>query len=470
MIATTAPASTGLSAGPTKGRRKRGAWFSALLLAVVASLAGVILPASAASRSVAFVIVPTQSVVPGGTVRFPFALVTRGRVGTVSFTVSGAPVGSDTSVGALGNGNYTLSVTVPSSASPGVSNITLRTRSLALAKSTRLRLNVEAAMTPPAVPTTTPPTTSPPSSAPPTSSGTFALRADNPELIVRTGQTAAFGFTVDRSGGYAGRVTFTAQGFPAGVTANFSPNPTNAGTVLYATAPAGVTEGRYAVTISASSDTQLVRTANVMFTVSNPLDFALVVPAVTNVALGGTASVQIGYQIVGVRAPVVSLGVNGLPPGMTVNFTPNPATGDSTLTLLASAGTLPGSYALTIFGLSGVTTHSYPMTLNVLSATANLPPIGGYGLSASPFSLTIQRGSSAGYAIVVTPTGGFASLITFSVAGLPSGVTATVTGAVPSFALSLAVPSTAVAGNYPLVLAATSGTLSASVTLELRVV
>lgn len=449
----------------------RGTWIAALLLAVVAFVAGSILPASAASRSLAFVIVPTQTVFPGGTARYPFAIRTQGTVGTVTFVLSGAPAGSATSVTPVGNGNYSLSVTVPPSASLGSSTLTLRTKSLALAKSTVLRLTVEAGPIAPPV-SAAPPTTSPPS-APPTSApvgiSAFALRADNPELIVRTGQTAAFGFTVDRSGGYGGRVTFTANGLPAGVTANFSPNPTNAGTVLYATASTGVPEGRYVVTVSGSSDTQTVKTTTVVFTVSNPLDFALVVPAVTNVAVGGTTSVLIGYQIVGVQAPSVSLGVIGLPSGVTVNFTPNPATGDSTAAFFVSSATLSGAYPIGIVGLSGTNSHTYPMTLNVLSTTVNSTPVGGFGLSAAPFSLAMSRGSSATYSVVVTPTGGFNSLITFGLAGLPAGVSVSVSGAVPTFTLFVTVPSTVAPGKYPIVLTGTSGTLAASVTLELNV-
>lgn len=472
MNATTTPM-TERPIRTVKGRRVRRSWTAALVLAAVAFLAGVVRPASAASRSVAFVILPTQSVVAGGTAHFPFAIRTSGKVGTVTFTVSGAPVGSDTSVTSLGNGNYTLSVPVPKSAAPGTSTLTLRTKSLATSKSTSLRLSVEAGTTQPAVTTTAPPTTSPPpttpSTSPPIVSGTFALRADTSDVTVRTGQTAAFGFTVDRSGGYNGRVTFTAQGFPAGVSANYSPNPTTAGTVLYLTAPAGVPEGRYVVNISASSDQQTVRTASVVFTVSNPVDFALVVPAVTNVAAGGTTSVLIGYQIVGVSAPSVSLGVTGLPSGVSVNFTPNPTTGDSTLAFSASTATLPGSYAVGIIGLSGANSHTYPMTLNVLSTTVTSTPIGGFGLSAAPFSLAMSRGSSSTYAVVITPTGGFNSAIAFGLAGLPTGVSVSVTGALPNFVLLVTVPSTVPSAKYPLVLTGTSGTLSAAVTLELNV-
>ena len=472
MIATNAPKNSA-STGTPKGRGMRGTWVPALVLAVAAVIAGVFLPASAASRSVSFVIVPTQSVVPGGTAHFPFAIRTSGRVGPVTFTVRGAPAGVETNVSELGNGKYALAVKVPTSAAPGASTLTLRTKSLAAAKSTVVRLNVEAGPLPPPVTTTPPPTSSPPVTSPPTTSpasgGTFALRADNSEIVVRTGQTAAFGFTVDRSGGYGGPVTFTAAGLPGGVTANFSPNPSTAGSVLYATAPSGVPEGRYAVTISATSNTQTVKTANVVFTVANPLDFALVVPAVTNVALGATSSLTIGYQIVGVSAPAVSLAVTGLPLGITANFTPNPTTGDSTLSLTASAATLPGSYAIGIVGLSAANSHTYPMILNVLASITNPNSIGGFGLSAAPFSLALPRGSSANYAVIVTPTGGFASSITFGLAGLPTGVSVSVNGALPSFAFLVTVPSSVTPGKYPLVLTGISGPLSAAITLELNV-
>lgn len=48
-----------------------------------------------------------------------------------------------------------------------------------------------------------------------------------------------------------------------------------------------------------------------------------------------------------------------------------------------------------------------------------------YSLSASPSSLTLNRGSSGTSTVTVTRTGGFSSSVSLSASGLPSGVTAT---------------------------------------------
>lgn len=457
------------------GRRARSVRLGALLFASLAGLAGIaaVSPsATAATRSVSFVIYPTQSVGPGSTAQYPFAIRTSGRVGAVSFSVTGAPSDFTTSVTGLGNGNYVLSVDVPANASPGTKTLTIRTRSLASTRSTSLRLVVTSAappITPPSTTPTTTPTTAVPTTTPPTS-GTFTLRADNPSLVVRTGQTAPFGFSVDRSGGYTGPVTFAVSGFVSGITANFAPNPTAGGSVLYVTASAGVPEGQYAANITATSNSQIVRTASVLFTVANPFDFALAVPSVANVAVGGTASVTVGYQIVGVRAPVVSLGLNGAPSGVSVTFTPNPTTGDATLTFVAALGTVPGSYPVSVVGYGGVTAHTYSMTLNVFSTTIDATPIGGFGLSATPFALAVSRGSSGNYAVGILPTGGFNSAVSFGVSGLPAGVSVSVIGSLPNFTLVVTVPSTVAAGTYPLVLTGTSGTVSSAAALQLNVV
>ncbi len=438
----------------TAHRRTRGL-VCAALFTLLAFGAGVAVPATAAARSVSVTLQPRQAVVPGGTARYSFVIRTVGKVGPIGFAFSGAPAGASTSVSQRSSSQYELSVTVASNTPSASFAVTVRTISKAPPKSFTVYLDVVGSALPP--PVTTPP---PP---PPAASPSFGIRADNPEVAVLTGQTAAFGFTVDRSGGYTGDVTFSATGLPTGVTSNFSPNPTRGGTILYATPSATTPNGRYTVTIRAASDPLNAKLTSVIFSVTSTPDFALVVPGSTNLPIGGTVSAQIGYRLVGATAPIVTLGVNGLPPGVSPTFIPNPTFGDSTLIFNATSAVAAGSYSLSIVGTAGSVTRSYPMILNVFA------PAGGFGLSATPSSLTIARGAASSYGVTITPTGGFASSITFVVSGLPGGVTIAAGGSAPNVTLSVTVPLGATPGTYPLVLTGSSGTLSASIALGLIV-
>lgn len=419
-------------------------------------------PALAATRSVSIVVLATQSVAPGGIAKYPFVVRTQGSVGVVGFTVTGAPVGATTTIASGGGGGYELSVNVPPDAAPSLSTIVIRTRSRAAAKSVSVFLEVRGTSAPPPV-VTVPPVTSPPTTvAPPTSSTAFGIRADNPEITVASGLTASFGISVDRSSGFGGEVTFSATGFPVGVSANFAPNPTRGGTVLYATASGSVPDGRYTITVKAAASEQNVKFTSVVLNVRNVMDFALEVPQTVNVAVGGSASALIGFRIVGSTAPTVALGVSGLPAGVSVNFVPNPTFGNSTLGFTAANSALPGAYAITIIGFASGISHTYPLTLNVTGGTA-----GGFGLSVSPSSLSTSRGSTASFSLVLAPTGGFSSDISWTVSGLPAGPTVSISGTRPNHVVAISVPANTVPGTYVLILTGTSGSLIASVSVTL---
>ncbi len=443
----------------TAHRRVRGV-LAAVLFSLFAVGSAAAVPASAAPRSVSIILQPRQTVAPGATARYPFIIKTTGKVGSIGFAFSGAPAGATTSVSQSSSSQYELSISVPTTTPPGMFAVTARTISRAPAKSLTVYLDVVGSVSPPPVTTPPPPVTIPP---PPVATPSFGIRADNPEVAVVTGQTAAFGFTVDRSGGYAGDVTFSATGLPTGVTSNFAPNPTRGGTVLYATPSVSTPNGRYTVTIKATSDPLNARFTAVILSVTSTPDFALVVPASANLQIGGTVSSQIGYRLVGPTAPIVTLGVNGLPPGVSATFIPNPTFGDSTLIFNATTAVAAGSYPLSIVGVAGSVTRSYPMILNVFA------PTGGFGLSATPSGLTIARGASSSYGVTITPTGGFAGSITFVVSGLPAGVTISASGSAPNVSLTVTVPLGATPGTYPLTLTGSSGTLAASIALGLIV-
>jgi hypothetical protein len=100
------------------------------------------------------------------------------------------------------------------------------------------------------------------------------------------------------------------------------------------------------------------------------------------------------------------------------------------------------------------------------------PPVPDFSLSASPTSLTVNRGASGTSAITITRTGGFTCSVAFSASGLPSGVTATfsptsTTG--NSVTLNLAVSATATLGAATVTITGAGGGPTHTVPISLTV-
>ncbi|MBU6198231.1 MAG: PKD domain-containing protein [Xanthomonadaceae bacterium] len=103
-------------------------------------------------------------------------------------------------------------------------------------------------------------------------------------------------------------------------------------------------------------------------------------------------------------------------------------------------------------------------------------PSGGgtpdFALTAAPQSVSVNQGASASTTVTVTPSNGFASAVSFSASGLPSGVTASFSPAssAASTTLTLTASSTAAAGAATVIVTGTSGSLSHTTTVNLTVV
>ena len=91
---------------------------------------------------------------------------------------------------------------------------------------------------------------------------------------------------------------------------------------------------------------------------------------------------------------------------------------------------------------------------------------------ASPDTLTMGRGGNAASTLTVTRLNGFAGTISFSVTGLPTGVTSALSpvGTTTTSLLTFTVANSALAGTYPITIKGVSGVLTHSVVLNLVVV
>ncbi|MGC2298980.1 MAG: protease pro-enzyme activation domain-containing protein, partial [Acidobacteriaceae bacterium] len=272
--------------------------------------------------------------------------------------------------------------------------------------------------------------------------------------------------------GFSGNVSLSLSGLPSGVTATLSPNPIalSSGTyevssTLTFTASSSATVGNSTVTIKATSG-NITQTTTLALSVNAPT-FSIYAGSV-NVGQGTSATSYVDINDQYGFTGSVKLSVSGLPAGVTSTFSPNPSAGNSTLTLTASASAPLGTSTATITGTSGSITQTTIITVGIYQATFSL--YGGGNVS-------IGQGMSGTSYIEVNPNYGFAGNVSFSVSGLPSGVTASFSPNPASLAgngsvtdiLTLTASNSAPTGQYNLTVIATSGALTQTTSFTLGV-
>jgi uncharacterized membrane protein len=299
----------------------------------------------------------------------------------------------------------------------------------------------------------------------------FTLSASPTSLTVNRGASGVGTITITRSGGFTSAVALSATGLPSGVTATFNPASTTGGSsTLTLAASSTAATGTVNVTINGSGG-GLSRSTTLSLTVNAPPppDFTLSVnPSSLTINRGASSGATVTIARTGGFDSVVALSASGLPSGVTASFEspPGPVSVIS-MFIAASSTAATGMTSVTINGSGGGLTRSTTLVL-----TINAPPPSDFTLSASPASLTVNRGASGASTITITRTGGFTSSVALSATGLPSGVTATFNPASAtgtSSALTLAASSAATTGTVNVTVSGTGGGLTRAITLSLTV-
>ena len=292
----------------------------------------------------------------------------------------------------------------------------------------------------------------------------FSLTASPSQTNVRQGGTATSSVNITRIGAFAGAVTFTASNLPSGVTASFSPasaSGTSSTVTFTATSSAALISSSVLITGTSGG---LTHTTNVNLTVQPPLnDFSLSADSPT-INLGGTATGNVVVTPQGIFNGSVTLGLSGVPGGVTASFSPNPTTSTSTLTFVASSSAALGTATLNLTGTSGSITHSI-----LIHLTVNQVQNPDFSLSGTP--ATVTQGASATSTVTVTPLGGFTGAVALSASGLPPGVTATFnpTSTTGTSTLTFAASTSATTGTSNVTITGVSGTLTRMATISLTV-
>jgi hypothetical protein len=372
----------------------------------------------------------SQSVAQGASASYAIAITPSGGFSSsVALSVSGLPSGASAEFTPNpATGSSSLVVTAGASTPPGTSTLTITGVSGAMTRTTTANVTVT-------VPD-------------------FSLGLTPSLRSVAPGAGTTYTVAITPTGGFTGNVSFSVSGLPAGATADFSPNPAGSSSTLTVNTLASTPGGAATLTITGVSGS-LTRTATATLNVTAQ-DFSFILePASRTVVPGDGGTYGITLTKINGFSGAVTYSITGLPVGATYEISPNPATGDGALFILAGGSTPGGSSVFTLTGTSGGITKTTTGVFTVSSPVDFTPAI-------TPTSRTVTQGQAADYSLSLTPTGGFSGAVTWSVTGLPSGAVATFTPNPSTGAAALQITTTAStpSGSYPLSLNAVSGSLS----------
>lgn len=293
-------------------------------------------------------------------------------------------------------------------------------------------------------------------------------------LAVIAGSNNTMTLTVSVSGGFNSAVGFSASGLPAGVSATFTPAtlkaPGSGTSALKLTASTAAKAGVYSITVTAASGSTK-QTIPLSITVEPAPTFSLSLSATSvSVSVGSSGSLTLTTTPNSTFNCAITLGVGGLPPGVTAQFTPSslvaaPGAAATSVGFSVGSGVSPMVYSIALAATGGGLTQRSSVTLNVP----------GFSLTASAKSATVSSAANGSIKFTTIALAGFNNPIALSISGLPSHVTGSLsasTGNAPgsgSFTLTLTKGSGASTGVSQVTVRASGGSMSQSITFTLTV-
>ncbi len=423
------------------------------------------LTVAAATVAPSFALSPATATVPvvqGASVTTTLTLTPAGNyTATDTLSICTLPTGvtgslSTTSV-ANGSGSVVLTLNASSSTAVGNVPVTVTATDGTLTQTSAITLAVSA---PPVTPS-------------------YSLTPMTSSHSVAQGASAAVTFTLAAVGGYTGTDTVSVSGLPTGVTSAISPasvtNGSGTFTVTF-TATSGATIATTTVTVAVTDGT-LARSATVSLgVVAAPVSPTFTMsPTSATVALaqGASKATTFTFAASGGYSGTDTVSVSGLPSGVTASLSSTSisnGSGSTVLTLTASSTATIGSATVTVSATDGTITDTSSIALNV-----SAPPVAAtYTLSPTTAAAKVNQGANTQVVLSLTASGSYTGSDVFSIAGLPSGVSAafsptSLVNGTGTTTLTLAAASGATLGTtYPAV-TVTDGTISRTCTINLAV-
>ena len=331
----------------------------------------------------------------------------------------------------------------------------------------------------------------------------FALSVSPTVVNILPGGQGSTTVTVFSLNGFSSSVSLIHSGEPSGVSLSFSqnqlfppsgvssPHVTSASSVLSISVPSWVAVGLYPIAVTGTSgslgvltpslsQSVIVHSTQLTLQVVSPKDFTIAIaPSSLSIQPGTSTTATVTVNSFSGFSSAVQLTTNS-PPGISLNFSPNPITelsggaATATATVSVSSSTSSGTYPMQITGTSGGLTHSTTLTI-IVSQTASPD----FTITSSSAPIGINQGGNSGGTVYVSSVNHFTSPITLSASWFgmsPQGLSFTIPGsATPPddgstpAAVTFSASTTAQPGTYTLNLVGTSGSLSHAVNILVQV-
>lgn len=201
----------------------------------------------------------------------------------------------------------------------------------------------------------------------------YSLSASTAALTLAVGGTTQTTINFNRTGGFAGAVSLSLAGLPAGVSGTFTPATANTtgSSVLALSATTAAVPGRYPMTLTATAVGGATRTLPLVLTVAPQAAVQVTATPVTlTIAKLVSGQSTIAINRVGGVVGDITMTVDGLPTGVTALYTPSTIAGglqNTLLTLTVGASATPGTYSVVVRatstgGIVGTATVSLVVT------------------------------------------------------------------------------------------------------------
>jgi hypothetical protein len=302
----------------------------------------------------------------------------------------------------------------------------------------------------------------------------FTVSASKDNFTLETAATDTTILTVTRTGGFTGAVTFdlvTLAGPDAGVTLTTEAiTQTGAITTTRLIAKIGsahvpVNDFKVRIHAQPASDEVMGQFLDLTFNIVRKPGIFITVPATLSIGKGQLVSASVSFTRTSFDA-AVPMNIIGAPAGVSATFSPNPVAGTSTQMTIAADPSVPeGVYNIGVRGNEGLPGQgTAPLALTVTAP-------GTFTVSLSTSTLSVPKNSTVPMAVNITRSN-FTGPVTFTLSGVPGGVTATfATNPVTANTVQLSFTNnTGISGTYQiLITAASAGAPNVQVALTLNV-
>jgi len=374
---------------------------------------------------------------------------------SVALSVSGLPTGvtaafTPAQIAAPGSGSSTLRLTAAGNTASGNYNLTISAIGGGLTKTANSTLTILAP-------------------------ASFTLSTNASSLSLAAGKSGTVLVTANANTAFSSALALSVSGLPSGMTASFAPAsiaaPGSGMSTLTISTSSALAANSYALTITATGG-GVTKTASCTVTVLAAPNFNFSVNSGSlTFAAGKSGSLTLTTSANSTFSSAISLAVSGLPSGMTASFSPGgiaaPGSGTSTLTLNAATSVVPKAYLITITATGGGVIKTASSTVTVLIA-----PNFSLGVSAA---VTVTLGGHNSVTLTTAANATFSSAVSFSVSGLPTGMSASfapATIAAPgsgTSTLTLSATTGVTPGSYPLTVTASGGGITQSAKITVNV-